>query len=112
MSELAELPELAIGHMDQGLGHGHYAVIVAETNELLDVRGNNRGRLDRIVRACNTHDELLAACKAQHEAIDRLFAMLITAKGTNEPFFPSKCGQPWEALCQGNAAIEKATNKE
>lgn len=38
----------------------------------------------------------------QHEAIDRLFAMLVEAK---PGFFPSKSGQPWEALVRGNAAI-------
>ena len=50
-------------------------------------------------------DDLLAACEAQHEAIDRLFAMLIECK---KDFFPSKSGQPWKALNQGNAAIAKA----
>lgn len=54
--------------------------------------------------------ELLAACKAQHDAIDRLFAMLIEATKDQKPhcFFPTQCGQPWEAGKAGKAAIEKA----
>jgi hypothetical protein len=61
-----------------------------------------------------TRAELLAACKAQHEAIDRLFAMLITATRSDVPseagmqFMPSKSGQPWDALVVGNAALAKA----
>lgn len=49
--------------------------------------------------------QLLAACKAQHEAIDLLFAKL-TQLDPN--FFPSKSGQPWEAVQLGNAAIKMA----
>lgn len=48
---------------------------------------------------------LLEACKAQHQAIDILFAKLIQL---DPNFFPSKSGQPWEAVIQGNAAITKA----
>lgn len=47
---------------------------------------------------------LLDACQEQHKAIDILFAMLIEAK---PGFFPTKSGQPWEALQKGNAAIAK-----
>jgi hypothetical protein len=53
--------------------------------------------------------ELLAACKAQHEAIDMLFAMLISVDKT---FFPSKSGPPWDALVQANAAIAKAEGSD
>lgn len=49
--------------------------------------------------------DLLEACEAQHQAIDRLFALLIEK---DEKFFPSKSGQPWEAIQQGNVAIAKA----
>jgi hypothetical protein len=52
--------------------------------------------------------ELLAACKVQHEAIDRLMARLITL---DTGFLPSQSGQPWEALVQGNKAIKKAEVK-
>lgn len=60
--------------------------------------------------------ELLAACKAQHEAIDRLFAMLIVATRsghvrTEKGFMPTESGQPWDALVAGNAAIAKATGE-
>lgn len=66
-----------------------------------------------ILRGCNNHKTLLDACKEQHEAIDRLFAMLIrtTAHDTLTSFFPSKSGQPWEALYQGGAAIEQANEE-
>lgn len=50
--------------------------------------------------------DILAACKAQHEAIDILFARLIQLDPT---FFPSKSGLPWEAAASGHAAIAKAT---
>jgi hypothetical protein len=56
-----------------------------------------------------TTTELLAACKAQHEAIDILFAMLILATKDTEPkFYPSASGKPWAALVAGNEAIKAA----
>lgn len=45
------------------------------------------------------------ALKAQQKAIDLLFAWLIESKNN---FYPSKCGQPWKAMQQGNQAISKA----
>lgn len=48
--------------------------------------------------------ELLAACKAQHNAIDILMAHLIELDPT---FLPSK-SRIWPMLLQGNAAIAKA----
>ena len=65
MAERTELPELAMGYMDQGLGHGHYGIIVVETNELLNVLDENKDRLESIVRACNrdnAFENLLTAC--------------------------------------------------
>ena len=52
--------------------------------------------------------DLLASCKAQHEAIDRLFARLILL---DKHFLPSESGQPWEALVRGNQAIAKAVGR-
>lgn len=49
--------------------------------------------------------DLLLACKAQHRAIDILFALLIQK---DEKFFPSQSGQPWKAIQQGNKAIKDA----
>ncbi len=46
---------------------------------------------------------LADACKAQHDAIDVLFAKLITL---DESFLPSKSGKLWEALLEGNEALE------
>lgn len=52
--------------------------------------------------------DLLAACKAQHKALDILFAMLIARSPIGEPFQPSKSGEPWDAMLAGLAAITKA----
>lgn len=52
--------------------------------------------------------ELFEVVKAQHEAIDRLFAMLVSKSAAVGPrFFPSKCGQPWEAAVAGSALIKR-----
>lgn len=40
----------------------------------------------------------------QHRAIDSLFALCVSEDAS---FFPSKSGQPWEALLAGNALQEK-----
>jgi len=52
---------------------------------------------------------LLEACRAQHVAIDVLFAMLIAKTAHDpEPFYPSESGHIWDALVAGNAAIKAA----
>ncbi len=51
--------------------------------------------------------EMLAALKAQHEAIDILMAMLIPL---DEKFMPTK-SRIWPMLLQGKAAIDKAEGK-
>lgn len=57
-------------------------------------------------------DGLIAVVKAQHEAIDRLFAMMIeqTSSGCvpDKVFYPSESGQPWEAIQAGKAVLEAA----
>lgn len=53
--------------------------------------------------------EMLAALEAQHRAIDALMAMAAhLSMDTPRPFFPSKSGWIWEAMLQGNRAIDKA----
>ena len=49
--------------------------------------------------------KLLKACKAQHEVIDTLFAMLIER---DDKFFPTKCGF-WPTVLMANATIAEAT---
>lgn len=49
--------------------------------------------------------DLLAACEAYHEAVDRLFALLFLK---DKNFRPSDSGQPWVAAKQGFYAIKKA----
>lgn len=59
------------------------------------------------------NQQLLAACKAQHQAIDMLFAMLIAKTMNNEkPFYPSESGQPWTALLLGRSAIDAAEKQQ
>ncbi len=65
----------------------------------------NLGMLGSLLARAKKEPDLLEACKAQHDAIDLLFAKLIQL---DPNFFPSKSGQPWAALQQGNAAIKKA----
>lgn len=51
--------------------------------------------------------QLVQALRAQHEAIDRLFAMLIAkTMHAEKPFYPSESGQPWDAMQAGKKAIE------
>jgi hypothetical protein len=52
--------------------------------------------------------DLLAAVKAQHNAIDILFAMLIER---DRGFLPSQSRVPWAALLKGNATIAKAEGR-
>jgi hypothetical protein len=52
--------------------------------------------------------DLYEACQEQHKAIDYLFARLAELDHT---FFPSKSGQPWQAIVLGNAALKKAVPK-
>jgi hypothetical protein len=48
--------------------------------------------------------DLLKACKAQHEALDRLLARLFTI---DHGWLPSESAA-WPAVVEGNAAITKA----
>lgn len=61
--------------------------------------------LTELIAIYHSQSDLLAACEAQHEAIDQLFALLIWK---DEKYLPSKSGQPWEAFQQGNQAIDAA----
>lgn len=63
---------------------------------------------DDLAKAIAALPDLINACKAQHEAIDLLFAMLIVQSPPGKTFYPSKSGKPWEALVAGNAALRKA----
>ena len=55
---------------------------------------------------CAAAPDLLAACKAQHQALDLLLGMLVARDGG----FPSK-SPAWPAVVQGNAAIKKAEGR-
>lgn len=57
----------------------------------------------------NQLDELIKTVKAQHAAIDILFARLILL---DKGFMPSKFGKPWKALQLGNAAILRYDKKK
>lgn len=73
--------------------------------QLVEVLERIAVALERIAAA----PEMYEALKAQHGAIDLLFAMLIKR---DKDFFPSKSGQPWDAMIQGNKALAKAEGKE
>ena len=52
-------------------------------------------------------EKLAEVIKEQHEAIDRLFAMLIAkTMRAEKPFYPSESGQPWKAINLGKAAMD------
>jgi hypothetical protein len=72
-------------------------------------RRNKLSGYDPVPDAAPINAELLTACKAQHDAIDILFALLIDK--TNAEFLPSKSGKPWEAILLGNAAIANAEGR-
>jgi hypothetical protein len=56
--------------------------------------------------------ELLAQCDSYHAALDALFAMMILeTRRTGTHFFPSKSGQPWEAMKAGRALAERARDQ-
>lgn len=62
-----------------------------------------------LMRLLSLVPQMLKALKAQHEAIDRLFAMLIAKTMHSEhPFYPSESGQPWEAIQAGKAMLDEA----
>jgi hypothetical protein len=57
-----------------------------------------------IVRACNSHDQLVAAVKAQHNAIDVLMARLINL----DPTFKPTVSDIWPAIVAGSEALAAA----
>lgn len=74
------------------------------------VRSNSDQPSLQIVPEADAHlisaaPDMYEALEAQHDAIDGLFALLISKDNT---FFPSKSGKPWEAMIQGNSALKKA----
>lgn len=61
------------------------------------------------MRRLEVFPQMVLALKAQHEAIDTMFAMLIAKTLHHEkPFYPSESGRLWEACLAGKAAIEAA----
>lgn len=63
---------------------------------------------EKLMLKVDAAEEMYEALKAQHDAIDTLFAMLIAR---DHEFSPSKSGRPWEALMLGVAAIAKAEGR-
>lgn len=79
-------------------------------NVLNGAMNSNQGSEDAVVAMCAWR-ELKAAVKAQHDALDMLFALLISRSPPGDMFYPSKSGEPWEALMQGKAALELANGE-
>jgi len=75
---------------------------------------NAKGNPDDNALLIAAAPDMLKALRAQHVAIDTLFAMLIEV--TRKPyagvaFMPSQSGQPWDAIKLGNSAIDKAEGR-
>ena len=51
-----------------------------------------------------TREEILAVLKAQHDAIDSLFALAISL---DRKFMPTKSGHVWDVCLAGNELIKK-----
>ena len=68
-------------------------------------------RFPDLARQMAAAPELLAALKRQHAAMDMLMALLVERsrdpRPFAEPFYPSKSGEPWEAM---KAAHELVTS--
>jgi hypothetical protein len=79
---------------------------------LREINENPTLMSDEVFVPAEEVDALIAVVKAQHHAIDELFARLIelTSSGCapQEVFYPSKCGQPWEAIHAGKAVLDAA----
>lgn len=96
--EHTELPELVVGYMDQGHGHGHYAVLRKESGELFaNVPFGDKNLATQVVRACNSFGDLLAAGEAMIEALANC---------------PGEFNYPVLIEMELHAAIAKATGKE
>lgn len=87
-------------------------LIVARLDNPAEITLSDRVALVQWARLAESERvTLLAACKAQHDAIDTLFARLInlTCDHTpHSPFMPTKSGDLWKAAQAGFAAIKQA----
>lgn len=79
-----------------------------EKAKSLGVANTAAGLIEKFIHARKTQAEMLEALKAQHNAIDTLFALLIIA---DKNFRPTKNEKLWNACMQGNAAIARAEDK-
>ena len=88
--EHTRLPELAVGYMDQGMGHGHYAVIRKESKELFaNVPFGDKNLATQVVRACNSHKKLVNTLKdirrhAENIAADPQFLLRLISEIAHE----------------------------
>ena len=89
------------------MNHGYCFGRETKADRLHRQRFQERERKEREARERlnKAAPALLEACEAQHKAIDKLFALLISIRGD---YLPTKSGQPWRAFQQGVAAIALA----
>lgn len=89
-----------------GVGDETLVIYAKAANMLIEGEGFVFGKDDAkfIALACNAHNELVAALKSQHHAIDWLMAQLITI---DRSFLPSK-SEVWPLIEASAAALDKA----
>ena len=87
--------------------HGGICLYDDHTSLNPHVPGTQEANAAFIVRACNSHDQLVAAVKAQHSAIDTLMAHLIHL----DPNFKPTKSIIWPAVVAGNEALAAAGAK-
>lgn len=91
-------------NLDEPYSSRQFWVTDADGELIAAVAGDN-AEAEANARLIAAAPKLLSACQAQHDAIDRLFALCIE----HVPgFLPSKSAM-WQACVDGHAAITKAT---
>ncbi len=71
MTKHTELPKLAVGYINQGLGHGHYVILCEESGELFaKVPFGDKNLTTQVVRACNGFPELESVLLAIQAKVD------------------------------------------
>lgn len=71
-------------------------------NGVVLVDGLSKQDTERLVLCCNHHEALVAACRKQHQGLDRLLAL---CADKIPDFLPTE-SQAWPAILAGNTALQ------